>query len=64
MDMFLDKLSRLKLERKVEFSIEEALRITSIFKTPFIIVPTELYELKKQLQKLLNNGFIILSHPS
>lgn len=40
-DMFLDNLSRLALERKVEFNIELASRIVLIFKVPYIMAPTK-----------------------
>lgn len=46
-DIFLDSLLKLALEREVELRIEFALEITSILKAPYLIAPMELQKLKK-----------------
>lgn len=61
-DVFFNNLPRLILKRKLKFSIELVLRAIPISKTLYKIAPTELKKLKKQLQELLNNGLIRLSH--
>jgi hypothetical protein len=55
-DVFPEELSGLPLEREVEVSIDILLGIS-----PTTWAPAELVELKVQLQKLLQRGFI---HPS
>lgn len=57
-DLFLNNLIGLALERKIEFSVDLALRTMPISKTPYHIAPVELQELKKKLQKLLDSVFI------
>lgn len=47
LNVFLNNLSRLALEREVEFSIKMALGIALISKIPYQMAPIELYELKK-----------------
>lgn len=47
LNVFLNNLSRLALEREVEFSIKLALGIALISKIPYQMALTELYELKK-----------------
>lgn len=44
--------------RKVEFGIEIVPRITSMYKAPYMLLLTEMKELKEQLQELLEKGFI------
>lgn len=43
---------------EIDFTIKPMSRITSIFKSPFRMVPVELRELKVQLQDLLDKGFV------
>ena len=56
--MFLEELMGLLLEREVDLSIEIIPGMAPISKSPYRIVPTELKELKNQLQDLLDKGFI------
>lgn len=57
-DVFLEDLPRLPPDREVEFAIDLTLRTAPISKAPYRIAPVELNELKDQLQKLLEKGFI------
>lgn len=57
-DVFLDKLSGLALEIKIEFSIKLVLRTVPISKALYKMASTELQELKNQWQKLLDIRFI------
>ena len=57
-DDFLDKLSGLPSYKDVDFTIELHPGISPIFMTPHRMAPTELQELKVQLQELLDRGFI------
>ncbi len=56
--MFHEELFSLPLEREVEFAIEVMPDTTPISITPYRMAPTELKELKIQLQELLDKGFI------
>ena len=56
--MFPEELPSLPPERKVDLSIEIVQGTTPISKAPYHMAPTELKELKTQLQKLLNKGFV------
>ena len=58
LEVFLEDLSGLPLDRELEFQIELMPGITPILKTPYRMVPIELKELKVQLQALLDKGFI------
>ena len=60
-DVFLDELSGLTLYREVNFKIETALGVAPISIAPYRMAPTKLKELKKQLEELLEKGFIRLS---
>ena len=60
-DVFRDELSRLPLQRVVDFCIELHLGTSFISMTPHKMAPVELQELKVQLQELLDKGFIRLS---
>ena len=60
-DVFPDELPGMPPDRGIEFAIELQLRMTPISKRPYQMPPAELAELKKQLQELLDKGFI---HPS
>jgi hypothetical protein len=57
-DVFLDELPRMPPDRDIEFAIELQPRTTPISKRPCRMPPAELAELKKQLQELLDKGFI------
>ena len=56
--MFLDELLGLPLYREVNFEIETIPGAAPISIAPYRIAPTELKELKKQLEELLEKGFI------
>jgi hypothetical protein len=60
-DVFPDELPGMPPDRDIEFSIELQPRMAPISKRPYRMPPAELAELKKQLQELLDKGFI---HPS
>jgi hypothetical protein len=57
-DVFPDELLGMPPDRDIEFAIELHPRTTPISKRPYRMPPTELAELKKQLQELLDKGFI------
>ena len=61
MDVFLDDLIELPLDRELKFTIDLVLGTTSISKAPYRMAPVELKELKLQLQELLDKSFIRLS---
>ncbi|KAI3811354.1 hypothetical protein L1987_21075 [Smallanthus sonchifolius] len=58
LDVFPDKLPRIPPEREVEFRINLVPGTAPISKSPYILAPTEIAELKKQLDELLEKGFI------
>jgi hypothetical protein len=58
LDVFPDELPGLSPDRDVEFRIELVLGTTPISRRPYRMPPNELVELKKQLEELLNKGFI------
>ena len=60
-DVFPEELPSLPPEREVDLSIEVVQGTTSISKAPYRIAPTELKDLKTQLQELLDKGFVRLS---
>jgi hypothetical protein len=60
-DVFPDELPGMPPNRDIEFAIEFQPGTTPISKRPYRMPPAELAELKKQLQELLDKGFI---HPS
>ena len=60
-DVFLDELLGMPPDRDIEFAIELQPGTASISKRPYRMPPTELAELKKQLQELLDKGFIFPS---
>jgi hypothetical protein len=60
-DVFPDELPGMPPDRDIEFTIELQPETTPISKRPYRMPPTELAELKKQLQELLDKGFICLS---
>ncbi|GJZ02478.1 hypothetical protein Tco_0520439 [Tanacetum coccineum] len=61
-DVFLDDLSGLPPQRKVEFRIDLIPGATPIEKSPYRLAPSEMQELSEQLQELQDKGFIQLSH--
>ncbi len=58
LDVFPDELPRLPLEREEQFEINVMPGVDSISITPYRMAPVELKELKVQLEKLLEKGFI------
>jgi hypothetical protein len=60
-DVFPVELPGMPPDRDIEFAIELQPGTTPISKRPDRMPPAELAELKKQLQELLEKGFI---HPS
>ena len=57
-DVFPKDLSDLPPDREIEFSIDMLLRTSPVSMAPYKMAPAELSELKKQLTKLLEKGFI------
>lgn len=57
-DVFPEELPGLPPEREVEFCIEVMPGTAPISKTPYRMAPAELKEFKKQLEELLDMGFI------
>ena len=57
-DVFLDDISGLPPDRAIEFVIELIPGTESISIPPYRMPPTNLKELKAQLEELLNKGFI------
>ncbi|KAG8472933.1 hypothetical protein CXB51_035052 [Gossypium anomalum] len=57
LDVFPEELPGLPPVREVEFGIELVLRTTLISIAPYRMAPTELKELKAQLQELTDRGF-------
>ena len=57
-DVFPEELPGIPPEREVDLSIEVVQGMTPISRAPYRVAPTELKELKTQLQGLLDKGFI------
>ncbi|KAJ0588116.1 putative transcription factor interactor and regulator CCHC(Zn) family [Helianthus annuus] len=57
-DVFPENLPGLPPDREVEFRIHLILGTIPIAKAPYRLAPTEMLELKKQLDELLSKGFI------
>jgi hypothetical protein len=57
-DVFPDELPGMPPDRDIDFAIELQPRMAPISKRPYRMPPAELAELKKQLQELLDKGFI------
>ncbi|XP_042410094.1 uncharacterized protein LOC121999482 [Zingiber officinale] len=57
-NVFLDDIVGIPPEREVEFSIELISGAMPISKAPYRLAPTEMKELKEQIQELLDKGFI------
>ena len=53
-----EELSSIPLEREVDLSIEIVQGTTPMSRAPYRMAPTELKELKSQLQELMDKGFI------
>ena len=60
--VFLDDLPRLPQDRQIEFNIKLVPGTVPISKAPYRLAPTELKELKVQLEDLLEKGLIRPSH--
>ena len=60
-DVFPDKLPGLPPHRDMDFIIELHLGTSPISMTPHRMAPVELQELKVELRRLLDKGFIIPS---
>ena len=60
-DVFPEELLGVPPEREVDLSIKVVQGTTPISKAPYRMAPTELKELKTQLQELLDKGFILPS---
>ena len=58
LDVFPKDLPGLPLDREVEFSIELEPGTTPISRRPYRMAPRELAEMKKQLEELMDRGFI------
>jgi hypothetical protein len=57
-DVFLEELFGLRPVREIEVSIETIPGVSPIAQSPYRMTPMKLAELKVQLQKLLDKGFI------
>ncbi|GJS55956.1 putative nucleotidyltransferase, ribonuclease H [Tanacetum coccineum] len=57
-DVFPEELPGIPPDRQVEFRIDLIPGSTPIAKTPYRLAPSEMQELMKQLQELLDKGFI------
>jgi len=60
-DVFPEELPGLPPPRQIDFGIELSPNVQPISKTPYRMAPTELKELKIQLDELLQKGFLRLS---
>ncbi|KAL4020409.1 hypothetical protein IC575_019184 [Cucumis melo] len=58
LDVFPDDLLGLPPDREIEFTIELLPGTAAISHTPYRMAPSELKELKMQLQELVDNGYI------
>ena len=58
LDVFSEELPGIPLKREVDLSIEILPRTTPTSRAPYRMAPTELKELKIQLQELMDKGFI------
>ena len=58
LDVFPEDLLRLPPDRDVKFSIELEPRTAPISRRPYRMAPKELTKMKKQLEELLEKGFI------
>ena len=58
LDVFPEELPGLPPDRKIEFCIDLIPRAQPVSIPPYQMAPTELTELRKQLDELLEKGFI------
>jgi hypothetical protein len=58
LDVFLEELLGMPLDRDIEFVIELKPSTAPIYKTPFRMTTLELAELKEHIKELLETGFI------
>ena len=58
LDVFLEDLPRLLLNKEIKFIIDLVLKIEPISIPPYQMAPVEPKKLKVQLQELLDKGFI------
>ena len=58
LDVFPEELLGISLEREVDLSIKIVPETVPMSRAPYRMAPTELKELKSQLQELLDKGFI------
>ena len=63
LDIFPEELPGIPLEREVDLAIEIVPGTIPMSRAPYRMAPTELQELKSQLQELLDKGFIRPSVP-
>ena len=63
LNVFPKELPGLSLQGEMDFEIELIPRAQTILKAPYRMTPTELKELKTQLDKLSQKGFIRPSVP-
>ena len=57
-DAFPEELPGIPLEREVDLSMEIVLGTTPMSRAPYRMVPTELKEVRSQVQELMDKGFI------
>ena len=57
-DVFPDDLLRLPPDREIDFQIELALGTEPILRAPYRMAHAELKELKVQMEKMVNKGFV------
>jgi hypothetical protein len=57
-DVFPEELTGMPSVREIKFVIELVPSTTPIFKRPYRMLTNQLVELKEQLQKLLDKGYI------
>lgn len=58
LDLFLEEIPSLPPQREVKFSVKLILGFTTISMAPYWLAPTELKELKVELQELLDKDYI------
>ncbi|KAI3689035.1 hypothetical protein L2E82_46983 [Cichorium intybus] len=58
LDVFPDELPGLPPDRQVEFTIELIPGAAPVARAPYHLAPSDMVELRKQLEELLDRGFI------
>ena len=58
LDVFPDDLPSIPLDREIDFQIELAPMTEPISKAPYRMAPSELKELKVQMEELVSKGFV------